>query len=210
MRRAGITMIELLIASVIGIVIMLALGNMDSTRVYLSDQIRRSSSSLSEASLAVSLAVRDIQQADRVVLLNPTSVQVRIPLAAAASNPPASLDNPANYKWVQYKSDGINHEIVLYDPPCTARQRFGRCRTDESGCFSGLEISYVDASPAPPGGDPPNQDNNTQQFKLSWRDIKTNVTQDLIDQATMRASAYTNLADPGLLIGAGSTPPGGC
>jgi len=208
-------MLELLVASVIGIVIMLALGNIDATRVYLTDQIRRSSTSLSEASLAVSLAIRDIQQADRVIVLNANSVLVRIPQPSATSNLPASLDDPANYKWVEYKYDDVAKEIILYDPPCTVRQRFGRCTPSDAVCFSGLAIQYNNESPVPPGGDPsgpslnPPDDNNTLQFKLSWTDVKTNVTQSLTDQATMRASAYTNLPDPGLLA-APYTPPNGC
>ena len=210
--RAGITMLELMIASVIGIVIMLALGNIDATRVYLTNQIRSSSTSLSDASFAVSLAIRDIQQADRVVVLNPTSLQVRIPLPAAATD----LDNPANYKWVEYQYDDVAREIILYDPAtsCTVRQRFGRCTANDAVCFSGLNIRYGNESPAPPGGDPngpslnPPDDNNTLQFTISWTDSKTNVTQSLTNQATMRASAYTNLPDPGLLNG--GTTPNGC
>ena len=66
--QRGLTLMELLVASTISLVVILAVGQLDVSRILLSQQVRETSTVGSEAQLAVLQFVRDAQQADRVNL----------------------------------------------------------------------------------------------------------------------------------------------
>ncbi len=182
----GFTLIELFTAMALSMIVVLAIGQIDVSRVRLSQEIRRRAPA--EAAFALAYMARSLQQADRIVLLSLTSVQFRQftgdPTAAGA------LDIPANYTWGQYRLVGL--DIVSYSASCAVNEAFT--------ALNSLDIQYADEAPAPPGGDPPVQDNNVLQIIVDGR---------YTTELTIRAGAYTNLmtglAPPGV-----SDPPAPC
>ena len=215
-RRPGITLLELLIAVILGVVILLGIGQVDVTRIYIGNQVRRNSVPQTEASIAATHLLKTLEQADRVFLAAPDSIQIRVPQGGPAVN----LDDAASYRWVQYRYDSGSQEILYFDPvsPCTVAQRFGDCRStpQSPACFTSLTVQYQDESSTPPGGDPsgqnlaPPEDNNMLEMTVQWTDQQTNVAQQFVSQMTMRAGAYTNLSTGLSPAGAAFDPPNPC
>lgn len=129
----GMNLLELVAASVLGLVILLAIGEVDVARVRLYEEnlkiARRTtdpSRGESEAGWLLQRLMADARQADRVVLRdmrtltdaegnpvldeagNPKKVsnrlQLRIPDRETATTV-ADLRNPANYDWMEYRLD---------------------------------------------------------------------------------------------------------
>ena len=218
--RPGVTLMELLVASLIGLVVILAISQVDVTRVLISEDIRRSTPSLTEASLIITEMGKSMQQADRINLVSngtsqPGNVQLRLPV----DNLPAGFDPDAaaSYKWVQFRFDPSNKRIVMYDPAsqpgCSVYTRFGYCGPGQTTCFSGLTINYANESPRPPGGEPTGitnlnspDDNNVLVMTISWTDSRTGQSQSFTGQSTIRAGAYTNVST-GMAAPTVSPPP---
>lgn len=145
----GLTLIELVAASVLGLVIVLALGQVDVARVRLYEknkamgrQTTNPSAAESEVGWALSEIIKHTKQADRVVLRDvrqvidqktgkpktdkagkpimvSNHVQLRIPKPDATTL--AQLNDLGNYKWVQFKlnPDKTRHELFFYEDIAT-------------------------------------------------------------------------------------------
>lgn len=186
---SGFTLIELLTATVLSVIVLLAIGEVDVARVRLSQEIRQRGQHQAEAAFALAFMARSLQQADRVVLLSPTSVQFR----RFTGNPAVAgaLDNAANYTWGQYRLAGA--DVILTDAGCAVNEIFA--------AVNSLDLQYVDEAPAPPGSEPPVQDNNVLQISTDSGRYTTEVV--------LRAGAYTNVMT-GLAPAGVSDPPGSC
>ncbi len=219
MNTRGLTLMELTVASAISLVIILAMGQVDLTRLLLADQARNEASRGSEASLVMASLIRDAQRADRVNLLSPSEVQLRIPhptcgAACACTNgvPTAlCLDQAGAYRWVEYKL--VRSDVVFYGNTANG------CGTSRAfRDIGGFTVRYLDASQAPPGGDPQVQDNNVLQVMVTTTDPQAG-SMTYTNTATLRAEAYTNLitrsmgsgdSGVGMDTAGVSAPPSGC
>ena len=182
MKKSGFALIEMLTATALALVVILAIGQVDVTRVRLSEEVRRRGSL--EPALALAHMAKYLQQADRIQLNSATDVQFRIPLGT-------TFDVPGNYQWYQYKLVGTTLRF------CSG------AAVDAQFQLSGaapLAIQYRDEAPAPPGGEPPVQDNNV---------LEVLINNQYRDEVTIRAGAYTN-APNGLAPAGVSDPPAGC
>lgn len=195
MNARGMTLIEILTATVVlSVVVILAIGQVDVTRVRLSEEVRRSGTGQAEAALALAHIVRSIQEADRVQLLSSISIQLRRFMGDPAA--PGALDNGANYLWVQYRFDAALGAILFFDDTaagCVESTRFS---------VSSLDMKFIDPSPAPPGGEPfaSGDDNNVLDVKVDGR---------YSGRGTMRSGAYTKVLT-GLAPAGVSDPPPSC
>jgi len=194
----GVTLLELLIASSLGLVVLLALGQVDVTSIILGSHAKSLSTFQAEAAFSMTHLARSLQQADRANLKSSSNVQIRIPTGT-------SFDDPDNYNWVQYRYDSGSKEIRYFDPAssCIVATRFRD--------IGSLDVHYLDESPPPPGDDPPVPgDNNVLEFTVSsTTDPQTNTTFTFTGEVTMRAGAYTGLMT-GLTSAGVSEPPAAC
>ncbi len=190
----GVTLMELMIASTISVVVVLGLGQLDVTRLLMTQHVRDTGRMGSEAALAMAQLARDVEQADRVnlVSLNPADVQLRIPQAPVGGPPaPTYFDLPSSYRWVEYKLFGT--EIRFYD-----RTETGNCEADRTfrdiGTFA---VAYDDQAKAPPGNDEPfapeTTDNNLVSFHITTVATPAVDMIDYHDTVALRAGAYTNV-----------------
>lgn len=202
MNRDGVTLTELLIASAVGLVVVLSIGQVDMTRIRLMNEVLRPAT-LSEAALAMHDMTKHLMQADRVVVLTPDNVQFRIPPANAAD-----LDNPASYRWAQYKlvdgpdPDALPDTINFYDDTagggCGVDATFGGGVSASNVVVTmALNVIYFNEdSPPPPGGDPPMNDNNTVRITVtqSWTPPSgPPTTASNSGSVTLRAAAYSDV-----------------
>jgi hypothetical protein len=198
MNARGMTLIELMTATVLSVLVILAIGQVDVSRVRLSDEVRRRATAQSEAALALAHMAKSLQQADRIQWINPSDIQFRRFIGDPTA--PGALDNAANYRWAQYQLvdinpvDGTMDTIRFYDDTA------GGCGVDDSFGASGLTIQYRDEAVAPPGGEPPVQDNNVLQMTIEGR---------YTTEVTIRGGAYTDLMTGLAPLGV-SDPPGSC
>ncbi len=217
----GVTLMELVVASTISLVVILAVGQLDVTRILLSEQVRQSAGPGSEARLAMAQFVRDAQQADRVNVISETDVQLRIPqpcadLACTCTNDvplPACLDAATAYRWVEYKL--ADTEIRLYDATgCGINQKFLDIKQP-----GGFAVEYLDAvAQAPPGGEPFSgspDDNNVLSITVTTANPSAQEMT-YVNTVTLRAGTYTNVNASGGDSGSGldvqgvSAPPPPC
>lgn len=197
----GVTLMELLLASSIGVVVLLALAHVDVTRILVGQQAKDVSEIQAEPAFALTHLARSIVRADRVNLISSSNIQIRIPPTTGTG-----LDDPANYRWVQYRLNGTEIQYFTNNPtPCTVASRFRD--------ISSLNIQYRDESAVPPPGGEPlgGPDNNVLEItvKSTAADLQTGEKVSLTGEATMRSGAYTNLMTGLLPPGAGN-PPGSC
>ena len=177
----GITLFELLVASVLGVVVMLAMGQVDVSRIYHSQEVRGTATAQGEAGFAVTHITKQLMLADRVNLLSAGDLQLRAPIGT-------SFDLGSNYVWKEYKYDSPTQELRFYDPAagCTLAATF-------------RDLSAVTMTQAA---------NNTLQLAVASTNPYTDITMTYNGQATLRASANdvtTGLADPSV-----SPPPAIC
>ena len=144
-QSRGLTLMELMVASALSVLAILAIGQIDVTRVLLSNRVRDSAASQAESDLALVYMTRALKQADLLSLISPSNVQFRTPeldtdcpalsascpvictgcIVGPGSVPPTCcFDIPGNYVWAQYKL--VGNELVFYRPavPCTEADRF--------------------------------------------------------------------------------------
>ncbi len=206
-NRRGMLLTELLVASAVGFVVLLAVSQVDVTRVYFMQELGRGARAESEAALALAHITRALQRADRVALLA-TGIQFRTPQGGAG----ADLDLPASYRWAQYKL--VGSQIHFFDnigafgagPACGVDFLFDQ--------ISGLTFAHADEAMPPPGGDPfapALEDNNVLLITVSWdADPGPGVdTKSYTGEVTMRSGAYTGVTT-GLAPAAVSNPNAGC
>jgi hypothetical protein len=196
-RARGVTLLELLVASIVGLVIILAIGQLDVTRILLSQHVRTVVPMQLEAGLAVNHMTRQLMRADVVSLLGADNIYLRIPECPTEPPPPECFDNAATYRWRQYRLADPGEDTLLYYSYDTTSS----CDADEQFLgVSGLNIQYDDVAPPPPGDDPPVQDNNVLELAVSWTDRRGNAdpADDIVytytSEVTIRAGAYTDVA----------------
>ncbi|MBI4323622.1 MAG: hypothetical protein HY596_05045 [Candidatus Omnitrophica bacterium] len=199
----GVTLMELLLASSIGVVVLLAMAHVDVTRILVGRQAKDLSEIQAEPAFALTHLARSIVRADRVNLISSSNIQIRIPPTTGTQ---ADLNDPTKYAWVQYRHSGTEMEIQYSTTnPCSVAARFRN--------ISSLNIQYRDESTVPPPGGEPlgGPDNNVLEMtvKSTAADLQTGEKVSLTGEATMRSGAYTNLMT-GLLPPGADNPPGSC
>lgn len=227
--QRGMTLMELMLASALGFVVIMAMGKVDLTRSSIGREVHTTALLQSNAWRAVFHMTKRLAEADRINLVfagGPVpalaSIQLRIPepdtggpgcavASCTGSTPaPCCFDIAANYRWAQYHFDLGTYTIRFFN-------------NTQAGCgdvrvlahyVSSVGIDYQDAEPlAPPGGEPtgPNlgggEDNNVIGLELRMRHPITGETVLASDWVTTNASygATTGLADPTV-----SSPPPLC
>jgi len=206
----GITLLELLVASVLGLVVLLAIGQVDVTRVLLGQKVRTTTQFQSEAGLAVAHMTRQLVQADRINLISSDNAQFRYVVCPTEPPDPACYDDANNYRWAQYAyrdtdADGTPDAIRFYD------DTNADCGVDlDFHDISNLTVAYRNETPeAPPGGEPPVDDNNVLEMTVEWTEPQSGTVYPYRGEIAIRAGAYTNvttgLAPPGV-----SGPPASC
>jgi len=127
-RRDGVTITELLVASTIAAVIALGLSTIESHRAQMQQALRRQAGLLSskdEAAQAVLFLTRAIEQADRINIINPGTVQLRSfrptvdtlvpPCACTTGSMDSCCFNIAgNYVWEQFSYDLPTKQVWWY------------------------------------------------------------------------------------------------
>lgn len=147
LQARGITLIELLLASVLGLVVLVGIGQIDVTRITMGHDIRGFSVAQMEASYGLTHMVKQLEDADRIDRLSASNLQFRIPLNTI------NFDDPANYVWRQYKHNAGAREIRFYDPAssCTLSAEFHDVETltitQDATDINELEISIASTTP---------------------------------------------------------------
>ena len=207
------TLTEVLVASTVAVVVIIAITRFDVNRMRLEKELRERSGLFSEQHrliLAINQITIAIQQADRVTvlgILGHNTLQVRIPVGCSGATPPdpSCFDNAADYQWDQY---GVTTgELRWYQNIGTG------CNTPtvlakEIALFG---VSFTDQASPPPGGDPPGQDNNLLWYTLRWDNGLTGSeqrAQEFQGHITSRAISYSNLNGTATDSGSGLAPPG--
>ena len=144
------------------------------------------------AALIALRLTKDIERADRIVIVNTGEFTIQ-PVTIGSSNgiillrhlncsapldPSACFDTASNYRWVQYRRDGITKEVVFYPDAfdCSNQVRMGRAGPSGQGQISWFSVWYENLSALPPpGGDPSTlvfppapADLNSLNFKIEW------------------------------------------
>ncbi len=222
----GITLFELLVASSLGLFLLIAIGRINLSRFYHSKRIQSVAVFQAEAGLALATLAKRLEQADRIVLHStgedgppaippsngPANVLFRVPLGAA-------FDSANNYRWAQYRlvdldQNGRPETIAFYDnlgrpdSDCVVDEKFSSVRK--------LTVTFKDVTPAPPGGEPASgRDTNLLELRLFLIDPETNrIEARYTEGVTFRAGTYSNVGvecpDDGRPCdtGSGLAPPG--
>jgi len=211
----------MLVASTLSVVVILAIGQVDVTRILLAQQVRRSTSLQAQAGLAMADLTKRLMQADRVNLINPPNIQFRIPEpdtdcprvdlpscpvvcegCTGTVPPPCCFDIPANYRWAQYHhvdTDGdVDHRrdtIQFYDNIIRPGWRED-CTPDATfPNISDLTINFRHEAKEALGGDPfdNRQDNNVLELAVSSKNPDTGATVTYRGEVTIRGGAYTDV-----------------
>ena len=208
MRERGYTILELMVASTIGFLVLMAAGKVDLTRVLLTDEIRRQARMSTEVGWAVSHMVLRLERADRLVLVNAGAtprLQVRIPemdtacagpVACAGVAPPACCFSvPQNYRWVQYSRLAAGGgRIAVYDDMGNAGGAPPRnCTVDATFLDIGsFTINFMDESPAALAGEPLGAVQDSNVVEVIVAGVGANAPR-YRAEVTMRGGAYTNV-----------------
>jgi len=193
----GMTLTEVLVATALAMVVLFGILTADVARFRMGEDIRQRSSVTSaergRAAFAIIHLTKHLERADRLDLgaTTPGLYQFRWPAGCTQATLPGCLDVAANYDWDQYRLTGSQLEF-------NTNRGTGGCGawTALSRQIAGFTVQYSDEAPAPPGGDPVNQDNNMVRFTIQWNDTAS-LSQDFTAQVAIRGGAYTNV-DTGL------------
>ena len=183
----GFTLIELLVASALALTVAIGIATMESGRVQMQEEIIARSGLASDqgqvALTTVQLAER-IAMADWVTINNGGGVfRFRIPSGCAT---PACLNNPASYRWDQYRLAAGVLTLFTDVPGCGTVRTLASNVTGLTLTQAGNEIAYV----------------------LTWNNGfagDRNRTHEFRGQVASRA-----LASPGGPLAAAPGPPGAC
>ncbi len=210
--EAGLTLAEVLVASVITGVILVALVQAYTSQTRLEGQllVRNSNGGLDFLpALAVSQLSTDLKQADRVVIPSSSTIKIRRPsfTTAGCTGPaipaPSCFDSPANYRWVEYKLVGSS--LAFYDNIAAGCPPPSVITPQVTATFSYADpvLPNAAATSAPPGGEPfapSTKDNNVVDYDITW--TQTGPVQDPISlpngrrfhaKVAIRAGAYSNV-----------------
>lgn len=127
-RRDGVTITELLVASTIAAVIALGLSTIEGNRAQMQQALRRQAgltSSKDEVAQAVLFLTRAMGQADRINIVNPSTLQVRSfrptidTLVPPCTCTTGSIDSccfniAGNYVWEQFSHDLPTKQLRWY------------------------------------------------------------------------------------------------
>ncbi len=201
--HTGFTLAEVMIATTLVAVVFIGIGAFEVSRIRIAQDIQQRTSVTEPQHLQAALASLRIGQgltvADRAVVnAAADTVQLRS-FVPSADNPPGCpagscttvgavpsaccFDIAANYRWDEYHYNSAGSAIELYTGTragCTNKSLLAQQITS-------LNFSYVDASAAPPGGEPfPDaRDNNLVQYQLQWTDGA--LSHQFTGQVAMRA-----------------------
>ena len=192
----GLTLFEIIVASVIGLIVLIQLGQLQGSQMRYSLGIQQQSMGSTDAMLAINSLLNKLAQADRIVLVstgtatNPSNGDAKIKLRYFPSPPAgaptaAFYDTGANYRWAQYSLDAANKQVKFYD-------NIGAGCGATSGTWSditALTIEPDDGGPAPPGGEPALADNNLLALRIQSK----NTSKWYHGEMTLGGVAYTNL-----------------
>lgn len=183
-RYRGFTLTEILISGVIAGVLVLALTQTDMTRVRIQQDLRQQEGAAAQQQQAMVAALhisKHLEAADRMNVLSPSNIQLRIALAD-------DVDNPASYRWDEYRLSGNNLEYFSdATPPCAAPMIL-------SEQITGLTFAYTDEAIDPPGGPvfaAGPEDNNVITYTLTWDDGAR--SQQFVGEITSRNISYSNI-----------------
>ena len=216
-KEGGLTLLEVMVASVIALFVLFGIGSMDVGRVRMENELRLRSSTSSEQGkvpLAALSLTKALERADRIRIIdtgitastpfttaNLADIQIRTfdPTTACGTGctgagvipDPCCFDIPANYRWDEYKRDAGANEIWLYRDAAA-----GCVKRVLAGEATEMTAEFRDQAAAPPGGDPAiggqaGADNNTIEFRIRWSNGTD--SQDFKGQVTSRAIPYTNV-----------------
>ena len=205
MGARGLTLLETVVSSALVLIVVLIAGTATDSLRPLERQLRLDLDHMRAAASTAHIAKR-LEGADRLNLVPASGLyQIRTLTCPPGIPAPGCFDTPANYHWHQYRLSG--EELRFYT-------------NTEAGCGSMqvlakqiqlLSFAFVNEEPlAPPGGEPPNQDNNVVEYRLRWS--HDGRSQEFVGEETIRAGAYTNIAT-GLQapwLGDVSPPPAAC
>lgn len=196
--RRGITMIELTVASVVGMIILIQLGTMQGNQMRLGQAVGSQSAGGFESMLAVTTILNRLAHADRIVLrstgtaTNPSAgnakIQFRYVVNPTATATSGYFDIATNYRWAEYRFTGSGSKrIEFFDNVAIV----GNC---SSPAMSWTDIGMLiiepdDGGPAPPGGEPALADNNMLRLMAQSANSYTWYH----SQITLRDVSYTNL-----------------
>ncbi len=209
----GFTLIELMIATSLTAIVMLALGTADATRVRIEQELRErakiNGSEEMRAALAATRLTKSLERADRIVIRNSgggvapgvvpggpaNRAVVQLRHVECPGTPDATcLDDPTRYSWEEYRRVGNELEYLYpVTSTCPAPQVF-------AAEISSFTMQFRNAKPVePPGGDPfaPDPaDNNTVEFALEWDNQLTGLDRrrhEFRQEVTSRNISYTDM-----------------
>lgn len=233
---AGFTITELLIASSLGVLVILWIAAIDSARSRMeADFIRRGKTGSEQPATALALMdiAKSIQRADRINILGTgvpgippvgaagqANVQLRIPVLVAdnagagctgctvvgAAPPACCFEIAANYRWDQYRVIGT--ELRRYTGGCGSMKVMARQ-------VGALTFMFRHEAQDPPLSAPPvnpaGADNNVLEFAITWDNglpPPNHHTREFRTEATSREIPYSNVNAAGGLSGSGLSTPG--
>ena len=221
-NRRGLTLTEVLVAATLGVVVIMGIGLVDVGRFRMGEDLRQRtgiSAGQGDVALAAMHLTKNLERADRINLTAASGIQIRVPSlqGACAVGIPASacFDDPNNFRWDQYR---LTAGQVRYYSDTGAGCGTLRVLTTQ---VTAMTFAYVnDYAGAPPGGEPPVQDNNAVSYSLTWDNGLAgpqNRTQIFSGQAVARAVPYSNVnaaapgdSGSGLSTGGLPNPPALC
>lgn len=191
-NRAGLSLMELLIASGLGVLVILALAQMDVTRLVTAQNVRDNAESYQEGIFALQHMLKGIEGADLAVVPAGSSVLFRVP---PASNVQGDLDAAAGYRWEQYRYDAASRSLFFYpdviSAGCGSRQRV-------TTNLKTVAFAFDDVAAPPPGGETTAADNNVLRIEVTVPEPTTGTAEVLRGQVTIRSSGSTDKISTGL------------
>jgi hypothetical protein len=184
------TLTEVLIASSLAVMVVVGLVNFDTTSFRIQQELRdraRLGSTEPLVGLAGRHIARALQQADQLFIRNTGlsdgqgDLQVRLPtmtrdtppsctgcIGAGAVPPACCFNDPANYRWDEYRL--VGDELRFYADTAPSCDRM----TVLARGVSGVAFTYRHEAQDPPGPPPPvdpdspTADNNVLEYALTW------------------------------------------
>lgn len=202
----GFTLTELLLASAMTGMVIIGANTIFGTAIRVQIDLQRNRSGALSQEMAAGLAVvriaKHLEVADRINRVSATSLQVRMPPASAAD-----LDDPAAYRWDQYRWDPAPQKALLLfqdiaggcpAPVVLARE------------IASVSFDYRNRGPlAPPSGTEPfapgAEDNNVIEYTVVWDDGARGHQYQ--GEITARGIPYSDVAANGGDSGLGLLPP---
>lgn len=197
--RSGFTMMETLIASAIGVMVVIGILSLDTIRTRMQEDMRRRSGLLTpehgRAALAAIHLTKHLERGDVVAITGAPGnnvLRIREPaMGGCVVIDAACIDDPANYRWSQYSlAAGALQFFDNTGAGCGAASTL-------AAQVAGFTVQFQDASPiTPPGGEPAVSnpaDNNMVAYTIQWTDPVSGRTHEFTAQAAIRAGSYSDV-----------------